>query len=65
MSKSKGRNSFPAEEVICCQLRVSLGKLPKTSGGGGPDVEIVGQPVSEADRKFLTVQKVWRDSSFP
>ena len=28
------------------------------------DVEIVGQPVSEADRKFFTVQKVLRDSSF-
>ena len=29
-----------------------------------PDVEIVGQPVSEADRKFLTVQKVLEASSF-
>ena len=28
------------------------------------DVEIVGQPVSEADRKFLTVQKVLGGSSF-
>ena len=29
-----------------------------------PDLEIVGQPVSEADRKFLTVQKVLGGSSF-
>ena len=30
----------------------------------GADLEIVGQPVSEADKKFLTVQKVFGGSSF-
>ena len=29
-----------------------------------PDLEIVGQPVSEADRKFWTLQKVLEDPSF-
>ena len=29
-----------------------------------PDMEIVGQPVSEADRNFLTLQKVSGGSSF-
>ena len=32
--------------------------------GMQPDVEIVGQPVSKADRKFWTLQKVLGDPRF-
>ena len=33
-------------------------------GAQNADLEIVGQPVSKADRKFLTLQKVLGASSF-
>ena len=36
----------------------------ESKGHSGPDLEIVGQPASEADRKFLTLQKVLGGSSF-
>ena len=41
-----------------------FGSLRQVSPCYRADLEIVGQPVSEADRKFLTLQKVLGASSF-
>ena len=48
--------------TVNCSLTLTLSDL--NQGLCPPDVEIVGQPVSEADRKFLTLQKVFGGSSF-
>ena len=39
-------------------------RTPRATKAIQADVEIVGQPFSQADRKFLTVQKVLEGSSF-
>ena len=39
-------------------VRETAKKTARRGGGSLTDLEIVGQPVSEADRTFLTVQKV-------